>query len=309
LFRVARHLHAHLEPQAIYELLREHSHGCGRVVAEGEIIRQINCSRAAAWKPDHPEAFAHASELGRQIVPRPGTPPWPKADPERINSIATGGGGLYELWEQSPIRFEDGSSHAEEIIDAVFPGNPLLCCGKSDEVFATRCRQTWRGHLHRLAKIVPNPMLAPKGRTRDTGRLSEHTLEATAARVYLVVEFDFSEFARDGVTPSLWAPLVRDWQAAGVSVADASAALHLELAQRLPLVLVVHTGGKSLHGWYYAYARSDAVLRLFMAYAVSLGADPHTWCRSQFVRLPDGRRESGQRQVTYYFNVGNAVAL
>jgi len=215
--------------------------------------------------------------------------------------------GLYDLWESSPIRLESPENQSEEIIDVIFPGNPLLCCGKADYEFATRRRVTWRGHLHRLAKIVPNPMLTVSGHTQDMGRLSEHTKEATAARVYLVIEFDFSEFAGDGKTPSQWAPLVREWTAAGITVGDAGAALHLHLALRLPLVLVVHSGGKSLHGWYYVYETADNQLRPFMAYAVSLGADPHTWLRSQFVRMPDGRRENGNPQITYYFDPRKAV--
>src|SRR5690349_17937377 len=32
------------------------------------------------------------------------------------------------------------------------------------------------------------------------------------------------------------------------------------------------------------------------AYAVSLGADPATWTRSQFVRMPGGRRDNGKVQ-------------
>ena len=147
---------------------------------------------------------------------------------------------------------------------------------------------------------MPNPMWKPVGRTQD-GKLSQHTLENTAARVYLVVEFDFAEFAPDGKTPTLWAPLVREWRRAGITVTDACAALHIHLAARLPLVAAVHSGGKSLHGWYPAFNQTDDQLRPFMDYAVSLGADKATWTRSQFVRIPDGRREDGRRQIAYYF--------
>jgi hypothetical protein len=40
----------------------------------------------------------------------------------------------------------------------------------------------------------------------------------------------------------------------------------------------------------------------FFRYAVSLGADPQLWIRSQFCRLPDGRRDNGKRQEVVYFN-------
>ena len=36
--------------------------------------------------------------------------------------------------------------------------------------------------------------------------------------------------------------------------------------------------------------------------AVSLGADRATWTRSQFVRMPDGTRDNGNRQAVYFFN-------
>jgi hypothetical protein len=39
-----------------------------------------------------------------------------------------------------------------------------------------------------------------------------------------------------------------------------------------------------------------------MAYAHALGADPVTWSRHQFVRMPDGTRESGRRQTVWFFN-------
>jgi hypothetical protein len=39
-----------------------------------------------------------------------------------------------------------------------------------------------------------------------------------------------------------------------------------------------------------------------MSHAVSLGADPATWLKSQFVRMPDGLRDNGKRQRVLYFN-------
>jgi hypothetical protein len=64
---------------------------------------------------------------------------------------------------------------------------------------------------------------------------------------------------------------------------------------------------KSLHGWYLVFGQSRERLRSFMDYAVSLGADHASWLRSQFVRLPDGRRENGKRQVTYFFDPTKAI--
>src|SRR5260221_594246 len=83
------------------------------------------------------------------------------------------------------------------LIDALLPGDPLLCVGKSNAEFHTRRRSVWLGHLSRFPLIVPNPMTKIVGKTKD-GRISEHTLDATGPSVWLVLEFDFSSFARHG---------------------------------------------------------------------------------------------------------------
>jgi hypothetical protein len=181
-----------------------------------------------------------------------------------------------DLWEASPIRIEDDTSRAEEIVDALFPGNPLLCVGASSSVFKTRTREELRGELAGLALIVPSPMIARTGTTQD-GKESEHSLDNTGPRRFLVIE-------QDGGT------------------VDEQAAILLHLAERAPLVLALHSGGKSIHGWFTAAGQGEDRLRAFMRYAVSLGADPALWTRSQFARLPDGTRENGKRQPIYFFN-------
>jgi len=100
---------------------------------------------------------------------------------------------------------------------------------------------------------------------------------------------------------------VRQWHAEGVSVLDATAALHRHLSARSPLVAAVHSGGKSLHGWYPAFNQTDSQLLPFMQYAVSLGADHMLWSRSQFNRMPDGTRENDESQTCYYLDPGEAV--
>jgi hypothetical protein len=171
---------------------------------------------------------------------------------------------------------EGDQSHTEEIIDQLFPGSPLLCCGKSNANFDTCPRESRRGQLSSLALVVPSPMSATTGTTKD-GRTSKHTLDNTGPRRFLIVEFD-------------------------TGTADEHAALLLHLAGYAPLVLAVHSGGKSLHGWFYCAGQPEDKLLRFMRYAVSLGGDPATWGRSQFVRMPDGTRDNGNRQTVFYYN-------
>jgi hypothetical protein len=233
-------------------------------------------------------------------------PKWPARNLEQIDKIVRGGFGLYDLWESSPIRFFDGAGRAEEIIDILFPGNPLLCIGETAYRFATRRREDWDGRLSELPLIVANPMLSVTGIAQHGGE-SEHTLDATAARIYLPIEFDFSRTDNKG-KPTVFLPLIDSWERDGISILDACAALLRYLADRLPLVVAVHSGGRSVHGWFAVFDRDEESESWpFMRRAFQLGCDPVTWRRSQFVRLADGRRQNGVRQATYYLDPGKAV--
>ena len=265
-YRVARVLHPFRAPAEIVELLKAAT--AGEPVKHGEIERAVENSKATAWKPGQP-----SQSVGR--------PAWPKLNAEqRAAVIADHGYGLVDLWEASPVRLEDNKSHTEELIDVLFPGNPLLCAGKSNSDFATRSRSQWHGKLAKLQFIVPTPMTARRGLTKD-GKESAHALSITGPRRFLVIEQDSGTI-------------------------DEQAAVLLHLAQHYaPLALAVHSGSKSIHGWFYSggYPVEDAWLR-FMRYAVSLGADHATWTRSQFVRMPDGIHDNGKRQTVHFFNPG-----
>lgn len=115
------------------------------------------------------------------------------------------------------------------------------------------------------------------------------------------MEFDLKEKDTNGNdTPD--ADFIRRAAKRGQDVSDISAALLLHLAECAPLALAVHSGGKSIHGWFCAQDRSEDLLHRFMSYAVSLGADRALWTRSQFVRMPDGTRDNGNRQTVFFFN-------
>jgi hypothetical protein len=190
--------------------------------------------------------------------------------------VLASGAGLVDLWEISPVRFEDNESYTEQIVDALFPNNPLLCAGRSHSSFATQSRQQWRGKLAALSVIVPNPMTARIGVTQE-GKQSAHTLETTGARRFLVIEQD-------------------------AGTIDEQSAVLLHLAQQAPLAIAVHSGKKSIHGWFFCAGQREERLRKFMRYAISLGADAATWPRSQFVRMPDGKRDNGKPQRIFFFN-------
>jgi hypothetical protein len=163
----ARVLHPYRTEREIADILEAVTANCGRVVTEKEIRRAIENSKGAARQP-------------RQSTPRT-EPPWPTTNREQREAVINETHeGLVDLWEASPVRLEDNDSHTEEIIDALFPGNPLLCCGKSNAVFATQSREEWRGRLTAMQFIVPSPMIA---RTRAPKRAgSPSTLLGTRGR-------------------------------------------------------------------------------------------------------------------------------
>ena len=268
LFRVARVLHSYRTEDEIEATLRAAVEGCGRPMKPGEIEDAIRNSKACAWQP----GIARMGLSAR-------VPAWPVVNGEQREAIIASGAGLADLWEASPVRFDDAEPQTERIVDTLYPGNPWLCVAANDHDFKTRHREELRGELSARALIVPSPMTAQTGRTKK-GRVSEHTLDATGPRRFLVVECDSG-------------------------TADDHAALLLHLAERAPLALAVHSGNKSLHGWFYCAGQDEDLTRRFMRYAVSLGADPATWTRSQFVRMPDGTRDNGARQTVYFFNPAN----
>ena len=261
LFRTARVLHPYRSPAEIVQLLAAVT--AGEPMKHGEIERAVERSAAVAWQPGQRAAITRASA-------------WPRVNAEQGEAVIATGAGLVDLWELSPVRFTDSQARTEEIIDSLFPGNPLLCVGKSNSQFGTRHRESWRGRLADMALIVPSPMSARTGQTQE-GKKSEHTLENTGPRRFLVIEQDMGSV-------------------------DEQSAILIHLAKRAPLALAVHSGSKSIHGWFFAAGQPEERLRAFMRYAVSLGADQATWTRSQFVRMPGGTRADGNPQVVYFYN-------
>ncbi len=250
LYRVARQLHAHLPAIEIIALLEIRVQGCGRHVSRKEITDAVQAAMSSAWQPNS------------NVAPVKAAAKWPGVNQEQRAAIIRDGDGLVDLWEASRVRIVDSAQHTEEIIDRLFPGNPLLCCGKSSQEFDTRPREDWRGELSALQLIVPSPMSAVTGLTKD-GKESKHSLNNTGPRHFLICEFDTG-------TP------------------DDHAALLLHLGAFAPLVCAVHSGGKSLHGWFLVAGQPEEKALRFFRYAVSLG-DGRLGASLNFAGCPTAR--------------------
>jgi hypothetical protein len=260
MFRVARHLHAHWPATKIADTLAERLANCGRRVSRKEVEDAVANSIRVAWRPDgSPNA-----------VPAP--KPWPDPDPAlRARILRETGVGNY------PWDVPKEASHAEEIIDALFPKSALLCCGYSKTRFDTKPRDAWRGQLAEQALIVPNVMTSLKGKVQGKDQWSAHTLDNTGVRQFLVVEFDHGAL-------------------------DEQSALIVHLAGFAPLACTVFSGAKSVHGWFYCFGQPEPRVRAFFAYALRLGADDRMWSRCQFARMPDGKRDNGRQQTCLFLN-------
>jgi hypothetical protein len=141
LFNVARQLHAHLPAGEIITLLESKVANCGRAVFHAEIISAVQNSLPCAW------------QQSQRTPERPGAK-WPDVNQKQRAAIVRDGGGLADLWELSPVRIEDNRQHTEEIVDKLFPGNPLLCCGKSISTFDTKPRTEERANGRALLNLL-----------------------------------------------------------------------------------------------------------------------------------------------------------
>jgi hypothetical protein len=103
----------------IVDLLEQAVANCGRHVPRSEIVEAVRNSLAAAWQPNGNST--PTKQANARI--------WPEKNLKLIEEICKNGPGLVGLWEASSVRFEDSEPHTEEIIDRMFPGDPLLCCG------------------------------------------------------------------------------------------------------------------------------------------------------------------------------------
>jgi hypothetical protein len=296
-----------LDERTALQLLEEwNAHHCHPAWSRRELLHKI---RSAAKSPPA-QGIGHL--LGTQDLThrqvRPLSPPekdieapakWPTRDRARITEVARHGARLVDLIELSPHRPHE--LDAEHLVDVLFPGNPLLCVSESRSVRAatTLPRESLRGTLATRSFMVPSPMTALNGETQ-LGKTSVRCLANTGPRRFLVIECDFSTGSQANPSPD--APMITELAADSIGIPDICAAVLHHLGTIAPLALAVHSGGKSIHGWFPTLGQSEERVRRFMRYAVSIGADPATWTPCQFVRLPGGTRDNGVRQHVLFFS-------
>jgi hypothetical protein len=229
---------------------------------------------------DTTQDIKHSIETGKDYLERDSSqkknPQPPAPDPEYQEKIRNEFITNNVAWWKE--RDAGSANSANTALTKLF-GNHLICVGK--EITSAEGIKCFKGlKLDGYQFIVPTPALNRSGLTKE-GKSSARALDNIAARWYLVVEFDGNETLDE----------------------QASVHAHLNGREDIALVMLVYSGNKSLHGWYDVYGKDESNVRSFFDEACRLGADPKTWTRNQFVRLPGGTNTTKNRkQDLIYFN-------
>ena len=254
--------------------------GCGWT--DGEAIAACVQQHAPQATAGEVERATVRSAQQAADTPTPSTfkarpsPPQAAYNREQMEAAIVGYGGLDQLKASSPSDVTRWNSEA--IIDGLFPGNPWVCVGRNQYTGRTERRNDLRGMEDQFQFIVPSPMRAKTGTTLE-GKVSQRCLDGTGPRHFLVVESDRKDMTTDH---------------------KASVLLHL--AMTAPLAMVIDSGGKSLHAWFYCRGVGEERLMKFFGRALVLGGDNATKTRCQFVRMPGATRDNGNPQAVLFFN-------
>jgi hypothetical protein len=294
--RIAKWLVIYMPPDECeglaFKWLRVAADKCDRVSDDAELHRLLTWACAKTGNQDDGSAGNYS-------------PSQPAIDIDYLYELIVAGPTLGEFRESSRERLYDTKErNTPRILDAWahYCGdlNPWVCYG-ADDYFFTRRLVDMRDRAQIFAQVVPSPMRAQYGLTVD-GRASQHTLDGTRPRLFLVIEFDFVAVKKKR-EPTIWATLIKACAEKGKGVLDMNAALSAHLRELGPLWLVVYSGGKSLQSWFPCRDTDEETLRdWYQGEALTIGACKSTWCRSQFVRMFDGSRDDGRRQSIEYIN-------
>jgi hypothetical protein len=199
-------------------------------------------------------------------------------DAEQVWGWLKEGRSLQALKDASP---SNPRQPTEVILRTLFPNDPFICAtlGSRGTQVAGRLSDHTPNFLRDCSFIVANPM-----RTSEEKRCDENI----ADRRFFVLELDITS------DHPAWTNVLAEAKHAGFTVRDLCAAALLFMSTSYPLVLVVDSGGKSLHGWFYAPAIADH--NEFCTKARKCGADRRICVPSQLWRMPWGTRRDKQTE-------------
>lgn len=123
--------------------------------------------------------------------------------------------------------------------------------------------------------ICPNPLAELQG-INQAGEPSVRCQSNIESRRFVVVEFDKEPDKMN------------------------QARLLSFLSESISCVMVVDSAGKSLHGWFPVYDRTESQAAAFFGKAVALGADQSIFDKAKLVRMPGGIRDGKRQRVVYF---------
>jgi len=210
-------------------------------------------------------------------------PRWPSRSQAEVEKVLTQKESIKADWlkSESPVS-EPWKMHTTEILDRLFSeGGPLLCMGQSVDCFRTKSKSEFLNELAHpkasLPHLVPSPMSKPTGITME-GKISARCRENAGPLRFQVVDLD-DEADFDDQVRILW-----------------------DLKRYLPLVMILHSGNRSLHGWYLASECPAVRMESFRLHAASLGADTSLYRPEQAARTPNQMRDGENKQEVWYLD-------
>jgi len=211
-------VHAGLNPEDIFRRIREAIPAGHRRVSDGEIIRAVNKAMA-----DHRQGA---------FKPRPRPSPVVQDGKKALRGIIAQGSINTEvdLWEASPIRLWDEPQQDPVLfLDTLYQRDDLLFIGERHDAGVIgktiRTRDEWIGYFRAGGQTAPhfiiNPLTGDPASTKGGGKETLRGDGCVATFRYCLIEFD--NLTRD--------EQIRFWSSI-----------------RLPVVALIDSGGKSIHG-------------------------------------------------------------
>lgn len=202
--------------------------------------------------------------------------PWPEPSAEVIQKVLTTVEPCFDGVTSTGLRPND-------VLPKLFRPGELVCTGLQSEIAVIRPLEAvtdgeW------LQFIVLNPM---KGLSalNYSGKPSVRCQNNVGVRRYLVAEFDDVSLSKQD-----------------------QAKLVTALGDMATLVMVVDSGGKSLHGWFHVEEMARQEQAKFFAVACLLGADRTRWDVCGWLRMPGGLRPKEnnrpvRQKIVYYRSI------
>lgn len=242
---------------------------------EAEIEEVLRDRYDNYYRPLQDREFSEAIRNAGLSRSGPATPQLPKLSTELVARVIQKGATLETLIAKSPVK-DPHLIATGDVIDRFFPSSALICMGASPFKVTTEPRGFFKGRESQYPYVVPNPMTARFGKNKSGGDTSPRCLDNCGPWLNQVFEFD------NGTLDEQAARLLDIWE------------------KDVPLRMVLHSGGRSLHGWFDVRNLSAEDLSKLRRYAAALGADRATFTACQLVRNPNATREDGSPQKVHF---------